>query len=66
MKYRDFVNSMSNEDFADMILDDSILNMACVENLQGTENECPHNHDKCKQCVMDLLDSEMEVDPSKD
>ena len=62
MKYREFINSMSNDDFADMIFDDTVLNMACVENLTGEDNRCPYNHNKCKKCVMDFLDSEMEVE----
>lgn len=67
MKYREFINSMSNEDFAEAIVEDAILHMACANTLQGPDNAiCPHGYEKCRECITKLLDEEMEVEISKD
>lgn len=57
MKYREFLNSLSNEDFAHIITEDGIFNIACVENAKAS-GECCFNRIDCYKCVLALLESE--------
>ena len=59
MTYREFLNNLNDEDFAEVIAKDGIYNNACVDNYSHGEQKCPYGHDKCKECVMKLLKSEV-------
>ena len=58
MTYREFLNTLSDEDFAEIISQDGIFNAACVDNFNFDKDECPHKYSKCKECVLALLKSE--------
>lgn len=58
MTYREFLNSLSDEDFAEVVAQDGIFNAACVDNFSFNEDKCPHGYSKCKECVLELLKSE--------
>lgn len=60
MKYREFLNTLSDDDFAEVISTDGIYNQACVDNYSHGEQKCPYGYDKCKECVLRLLQSEIE------
>lgn len=59
MTYREFLNSLSNEDFAEVMAEDGLFNAACVENFNFDDKKCPHEYKKCKECILQLLNSEM-------
>lgn len=59
MTYREFLNSLCDEDFAEIIAQDGIFNAACVDNFSFEDKKCPHGYSKCKDCVLKLLTSEM-------
>lgn len=65
MKYREFLNTLSNEEFAQVVADDGIFNIACVANLEGPENVCKHEKVDCYKCILALLDSEVDEDIHK-
>lgn len=58
MKYREFLNSLSNVDFAKIVAEDGIFNIACVENSVGEHCECRYNNKDCFKCVLSLLNSD--------
>jgi hypothetical protein len=58
MTYREFLNTLSDEDFAEIIAQDGIFNAACVDNFDFNEERCPNGYTKCKECVLELLKSE--------
>lgn len=60
MKYREFLNSLSDADFSEIIATDGIMNVACVENLEHKDNLCPHEYKKCAECILKLLQSDIE------
>jgi hypothetical protein len=62
MKYREFLNSLSDEEFAQVIADDGIFNIACIANLEGPENICKYEKVDCFKCILALLNSEVEGD----
>ena len=59
MKYREFLNNLSDEDLAEVIAKDGVYNTACADNYNHKDHKCPYGHDKCKECVMKLLESEV-------
>lgn len=59
MKYRELLNSLSNEEFAQVVAEDGIFNTACVENL-NEQNECGYSRVDCYKCILALLNSEVE------
>ena len=59
MKYREFLNSLSDDDLSEIISQDGIFNAACVDNFNFDESKCPHNYTKCKECILALLQSEV-------
>ena len=61
MKYRDFLLTLSDEDLADAIAEDVIFNTACVENFDFEKDSCPHNYSMCKECILKLLQSDVEM-----
>ncbi len=62
MKYRDFLNSCSDEELAEILANDDIFNMACVEHYDFTNNKCPYKDNDCEKCILALLDSDIEED----
>ena len=60
MTHRDFLNNLSNVDLADIIAEDGIFNMACVESSKHVNCPYPVGSHKCKQCIKEFLDSEFE------
>ena len=58
MKYREFLNSLSDEDFAEIIAQDGIFTVACVDNFNFEEDKCPSGYTNCKECILKLLQSE--------
>ena len=65
MTYREFLNTLSNEEFAQVVADDGIFNIACVANLEGPENTCKYEKMDCYKCILALLDSEVDEDIHK-
>ena len=61
MTYREFLNSLSDEDFSEIIAQDGIFNAACVDNFSFDEDRCPHGYNRCKDCVLELLKSEVKL-----
>lgn len=62
MTYREFLNKVSDEDFADAIINDTILDMACVHS-DKFDTECRDSNlftERCINCVVKLLQSEFE------
>ena len=60
MKYKEFLLNLSEEDLAETIATDAIFNAACVDNFNFEEDKCPHNFQNCKDCILKLLQSEVE------
>lgn len=60
MTNRDFLDGLNNTDLADIIIEDGIFNMACVEN--NTDFNCPHpaGSTHCKKCVKEFLDKDFD------
>ena len=65
MKYREFLNTLSNEEFAQVVADDGIFNIACVANLEGSDNICKYEKMDCHKCILALLESDVENDITK-
>ena len=61
MLYREFLGSLSDEDLAQLVVDDTVLRMACVENLVGSENLCKFDYKDCHKCVLALLVSDSDA-----
>ena len=59
MTYREFLNSLSDEDYAEVVSQDGIFNNACVDNFSFGDHKCPHEYKKCKECILKLLKSEI-------
>lgn len=55
---------MSNEDFAHIIAEDGIFNIACVENSKKT-GECCFNRVDCYKCILCLLNSDVDGEITK-
>lgn len=61
MTNREFLNNLSDEDFADAILADTICCIACVENTQGENSSCPFEDKNCIKCIVKYLQEEAEI-----
>ena len=59
MKCREWINGLSNSDFADMIVSDGLFHMACAEGLTA-DLSCPYDYANCRQCIENFLESEMD------
>ena len=62
MKYIDLLKSSTDEEFAEIIANDDIFNMACVENYNFDNNSCKYGKVDCYKCILSLLRSEIEED----
>lgn len=60
MTYRELVNRLSDEEFAQTILDDVLLHMACNCSIVDNKCVCPYEVKDCLKCVVKLLNSEIE------
>lgn len=60
MTYRELTNKLTDEEFAQMICEDSLLNIACIENRTGENNECPFKLKDCFKCIVKLLKSDVD------
>ena len=60
MTNREFINKLSNEEFAQTIIDDVILHMACVDQGSGVNIKCANPNKDCMQCIVRLLESDVE------
>ena len=58
MRYREFLNSLSDVDFAEIVAEDGIFNIACVENSVGEHCECKYSNKDCFKCVLAVLNSD--------
>ena len=64
MTYRELVNRLSDEEFAQTILDDVLIHMCCVGSIVDNTLKCPYRTKDCFKCLVRLLQSEVE-DKSK-
>lgn len=60
MTYREFVNKISDEEFAQTIIDDVLLHMACNCSIIDKKPVCPYEIQDCFKCIVKLLKSEVE------
>lgn len=58
MTYRELVNRLSDEEFAQTILNDVVLHMACSRSV--VNDECPYKTHDCLNCIVKLLKSNVE------
>ena len=55
MNNREFINKLSDEEFAEALLEDSILCMACVKYTTGENSKCPYETQDCLKCIVKFL-----------
>ena len=60
MTYRELVNNLSDEEFAQTILDDVLLHMCCSCSIVNGKPICPHKVEDCFKCLVKLLRSDVE------
>ena len=60
MTYRELVNTLSDEEFAQTILDDVLLHMCCSCSIKDNKPVCPYEIPDCLKCLVKLLKSEIE------
>lgn len=60
MTYRELVNKLSDEEFAQTILDDVLLHMCCNCIIKDNKPVCPYEVSDCFKCLVKLLKSEVE------
>lgn len=60
MTYREFLNRVSDEDFVDIILENTIFNIACVDSDKFNTCKKKSPSKKCKQCLLKMLQSKLE------
>lgn len=60
MTYREFLNKISDEDFTDIILENAIFNIACVDSDKFNTCKKKLPSKKCKQCLLKMLKSNIE------
>lgn len=60
MKYRELVNQLSDEEFAQTILDDVLIHMSCNCSIVDNKPVCPYELKDCFKCLVKLLRSEVE------
>ena len=65
MKYREFLNSLTDEEFAQVLANDDIFNMACVENYDFEVCGCRQGRIDCYKCILAILQSEVEGEAIK-
>ena len=65
MRYIDLLKSCTDEEFAEIIANDDIFNMACVENYDFENDVCKHGRVSCYKCILALLQSEVTKDINK-
>ena len=58
MTYRELVNKLSDEEFAQSLINDVLLHMACSRSI--VNDECPYKIQDCLKCIVRLLKSEVE------
>ena len=60
MTYRELVNKLSDEEFAQTIIDDVLVHMACNCSIVDNRPVCPYEVSDCLCCIVKLLKSEVE------
>ena len=60
MTYRELVNRLSDEEFAQTIIDDVLIHMCCKCSIDNNEAVCPYDIKDCFKCLVKLLKSEVE------
>lgn len=60
MTYRDLLNKLSDEEFAQTIMDDVLIHMCCDCSIENNQSICPYNVQDCFKCLVKLLKSEIE------
>ena len=60
MTYRELVNKLSDEEFAQTILDDVLIHMSCNCSIKDGKPICPYEIKDCFKCLVKLLRSEVE------
>ena len=60
MTYRELVNNLSDEEFAQTIIDDVLLHMCCNCSVVDNQPVCPYEIKDCFKCLVKLLKSEVE------
>jgi hypothetical protein len=60
MTYRELINNLSDEEFAQAIIDDAILHMSCSCSVEGNTKKCPYEIEDCLKCVVKFLKSDIE------
>lgn len=60
MTYRELVNNLSDEEFAQTILDDVLIHMSCNCSVVDNKPVCPYKISNCLKCLIKLLKSEVE------
>ena len=60
MTYRELVNRLSDEEFAQTLIDDVLLHMCCNCSVEDNKPVCPYEIQDCFKCLVKLLKSEVE------
>ena len=60
MKYRELINSLSDEELAQTILDDVLIHMCCSCSVVDNKPVCPYEVSDCMKCLVKLLRSDVE------
>ena len=60
LTYRDFINKLSDEEFAEMIIEDVLLHMCCDRSIVDNSPVCPYEVEDCMKCLVKLLKSKIE------
>ena len=60
MTYRELVNKLSDEEFAQTIIDDVLIHMCCSCSVVDNKPVCPYELKDCFKCLVKLLRSEVE------
>ena len=60
MTYRELVNQLSDEEFAQTILDDVLIHMSCNCSIVDNKPICPYKIQDCLKCIVKLLRSNVE------
>ena len=60
MTYRELVNKLSDEEFAQTIIDDVLIHMCCNCSIVDGKPICPYKVEDCFKCLVKLLKSDVE------
>ena len=60
MTYRQLLNNLSDEEFAQTIIDDVLLHMCCSCSVVDNQPACPYEVRDCFKCLVKLLQSDVE------